>query len=201
MANLYVFHQGQNNEGYLWFSAFDGTHWSTDYAITNAKGAGWVGMTAAPSAFVGDGSIFVFHQGYAENGQLWYTYTGDLLSWERDTQVQNVGMSGSPSVVFYKRSTGYGFTYVFHQGGGNNGQLWYTVFDANGWEPDTQIQNLRMSNSPSAVAWAGGITVFHQGQMNDGQLWYTYSPDGANWELDTQVKNVGMTASPSAVVF
>jgi hypothetical protein len=201
MANLYVFHQGYSNEGHLWFSAFDGTYWSDDFAITNAQGAGSIGMTAAPSAFVGDGSIFVFHQGYAENGQLWYTYTGDLLSWERDTQVQNVGMSRSPSVVFYNRSTGYGFTYVFHQGGGNNGQLWYTVFDANGWEPDRQIQNLRMSNSPSAVAWAGGITVFYQGANNNGQLSYTYSPDGATWGGDTLVPVLALTDSPSAVVY
>jgi len=91
--------------------------------------------------------------------------------------------------------------YVFHQGFGYDQQLWYMIFDGTNWAPDTQVPNLGMTESPSAVAWAGGITVFHQGQMNDGQLWYTYSPDGANWELDTQVKNVGMTASPSAVVF
>ena len=83
----------------------------------------------------------------------------------------------------------------------NDQQLWYTFFDGTNWAPDAQVPDLGMSGSPSAVAWAGGITVFHQGQMNDQELWYTYSPDGANWELDTQVKNVGMTASPSAVVF
>jgi len=96
--------------------------------------------------------------------------------------------------------------YVFHQGFGYDQQLWYTIFDGTNWAPDTQVPNLGMTESPSAVAWAGGITVFHQGQFDEhhmltGQLWYTYSPDGANWELDTQVKNVGMTASPSAVVF
>ena len=58
-----------------------------------------------------------------------------------------------------------------------------------------------MSDSPSAVVWAGGITVFHQGQMGDQQLWYTYSPDGTNWGPDTQVPNVYMVDSPSAVVY
>ena len=199
MANLYVFHQGQNNEGYLWFSAFDGTHWSTDYAITNAEGAG-SGMTAAPSALAIGEYLFVFHQGYAVDGQLWSTYTQDFFSWVLDTPVPHLGISESPSAVLYN-----GSPYVFHQGGGNNGQLWYTFYDGT-WEPDTQIQPLGMSGSPSAVVWDGGITVFHQGN-GDGQLWYTYSPDGTNWGGDTLVqsaergKSVGITDSAAPLVF
>jgi hypothetical protein len=189
MANLYVFHQGHSNEGHLWFSAFDGTQWSDDFRLTNAKGAASIGMTAAPSAFAVDGYIYVFHQGYADNGQLWYTYTRDALFWEPDTQVQNVGMSESPSAVFYNQSP-----YVFHQVNGD-GQLWYTVFDGTGWEPDTQIQPLGMSGSPSAVNWAGGIAVFHQG-ANDGQLWWTYSDDGADWDADKLVPVLALTDSP-----
>ena len=91
--------------------------------------------------------------------------------------------------------------YVFHQGFGGNGQLWYSVFDGANWGEDTPIQPLGMSASPAAVAWAGGIAVFHQGSGNNTQLWYTYSPDGANWGEGTLVQNVGMTASPSAVVY
>jgi hypothetical protein len=91
--------------------------------------------------------------------------------------------------------------YVFHQGEGENGQLWYSVFDGTNWSGDRYLPNIGMSQSPSAVAWAGGITVFHQGFADNGSLWYTYSPDGANWGEDTLVQNVGMTASPSAVVY
>ena len=90
--------------------------------------------------------------------------------------------------------------YVFHQGAGNSGELWYSVFDGTNWARDTRVQNVGMSGSPSAVPWAGGITVFHQGQMNDGQLWYTFF-DGTNWAPDAQVPDLGMSGSPSAVVF
>jgi len=83
----------------------------------------------------------------------------------------------------------------------DDGQLWYTVFDGTNWPADRQIQPLGMSGSPSAVAWAGGITVFHQGANNNGQLWYTYSPDGANWGTDTQVPVRALSGSPSAVIF
>ena len=82
-----------------------------------------------------------------------------------------------------------------------DGQLWYSVFDGTYWAPDGQIQPLGMSDSPSALAWAGGINVFHQGIDNNGQLWYTYSPDGTQWGTDTLVPNLALTDSPSAVVY
>jgi hypothetical protein len=41
--------------------------------------------------------------------------------------------------------------YVFHQGEDNDGQLWYSSNDGTNWTPDTQVQNLGMSESPSAV--------------------------------------------------
>ena len=95
---------------------------------------------------------------------------------------QNLGISESPSAVVYN-----GNLYVFHQGFGDNGQLWYSVFDGSNWAPDTLVQNVNMSGSPSAVLWAGGITVFHQVSDSNEQLWYTYSGDGTNWVGDTLV--------------
>ena len=56
-----------------------------------------------------------------------------------------------------------------------------------------------MSESPSAVLWAGGISVFHQGS-GDGQLWYDYF-DGTDWYGDTLVPNLGISGSPSTVVY
>jgi hypothetical protein len=91
--------------------------------------------------------------------------------------------------------------YVFHQGERENGQLWYSVFDGTNWSGDNYLPNIGISQSPSAVAWAGGITVFHQGANENGQLWYTYSPDGTHWGGDTYVPNVGLSGSPSAVVY
>jgi hypothetical protein len=91
--------------------------------------------------------------------------------------------------------------YVFHQGESENGQLWYSVFDGANWSGDKYLPNIGVSQSPSAVAWAGGITVFHQGANDNGQLWYTYSPDGTHWGGDTYVPNVGLSGSPSAVVY
>ena len=96
--------------------------------------------------------------------------------------------------------------YVFHQGGGNDGQLLYSVFDGTSWRGDTPVPNLGMSASPSAVAWKGGISVFHQGYGNNGQLWYAFSGDGYHWgtaQTDTRVPvpNLQMSGSPSVVEY
>ena len=125
-----------------------------------------VGMTASPSTVLGaNGYVYVFHQGSSEDGQLWYTYF-DGTNWQPDTQVlgtdangkpTNIGMSQSPSAVLYG-----GTFYVFHQGYGQNGQLWYSYFDGTNWQPDTQVlstdangftTNVGMSESPSAIVY------------------------------------------------
>jgi chitinase len=94
-----------------------------------------------------------------------------------------------------------GNLYVFHQGSGENGQLWYSVFDGSNWAADTQISNVDISGSPSAAVFSSGtMSVFHQGYGDSGQLWYSYF-DGTNWETDTQVPNLGMSESPSAVFY
>jgi hypothetical protein len=55
-------------------------------------------MSGSPSAAVFSSKLYVFHQGYHDNGELWYcTYDGS--TWSGDQQVSNVGMSDSPSAV------------------------------------------------------------------------------------------------------
>jgi lysophospholipase L1-like esterase len=176
--------------GQLWYSVFNGTNWATDRQIQP------LGISAAPAAVAWAGGITVFHQGFGDNGQLWYTYSPDGTNWGGDTIVQPLGMTGSPSTLVYN-----GYLDVFHQGIGNNGQLWYSSFIGQEWSEDTLIPNVGMSGSPAAVLWAGGITVFHQGYGNNGQLWYTYSPNGINWGGDTLVPNLALRDSPSAVVY
>jgi hypothetical protein len=94
------------------------------------------------------------------------------------------------------------YLYVFHQGTGGNGQLWFSRNDHMNWAGDTLVSNVSMSESPCAISWAGGITVFHQGPGDDGQLWYTFSGDGVTWSGgDALVPAIALTGSPSAVVY
>jgi hypothetical protein len=213
MANLYVFHQGANTNGSLWYTWFNGATWSLDTPWGGGMPVQNLGMSGSPSAVVWRGGISVLHQGFADSGDLWYSYSPDGQHWGGDTPwgqpnfpVQGLGISGSPSAVVYND-----LLYVFHQGANANGQLWYSYYDGTTWSQDKQIQGVGMSGSPSAVVWRGGISVFHQGGQGlnfSGDLWYTYSPDGQHWGGDTPwgqqnppELGLGITGSPSAVVY
>jgi hypothetical protein len=150
--------------------------------------------------------IYVFHQGYAVNGELWYSYF-DGSTWKPDKKVLGVSMSCSPSAVALPSPAG-AFS-VFHQGENENGQLWYSYFDGTTWHPDTQVKNVGMSGSPSAVVIPGdGIYVFHQGLEQDGNIWCSHFHfSNSTWDPDTQVPNPRIGgqnngyAAPSAIAF
>jgi hypothetical protein len=87
--------RGAGNERALRYLGFDGTNWSGDTVIPN------VDMSGSPAAVLWAGGITVSHQGYGDNGSLWYTYSPDGTNWGEDTLVQNVGMTDSPSALVY----------------------------------------------------------------------------------------------------
>jgi hypothetical protein len=200
---LLVFHQGAGNSGKLF--VWNG---SEDVLIPG------VGLSASPSAVVYNGRLFVFHQNASNGGEIWYTTTLDGVTWSVDEQIQSVGIGNgpsnqpdqlptSPSAVVYNQ-----LLYVFHQGlrsggaggaGGNNGELWYSVWDGTKWLPDEHIGGVGMSSSPSAIVYRGKLWVFHQGANNDGNLYHVVLD--ADWAVDEAVSGVAMSTSPSTLVF
>jgi chitinase len=133
------------------------------------QGGAWANGIAQALGASATPNLYVFRQGSGNDGQLRYSVFQDT-NWGGDTQVQNAGMSGSPSAVVYN-----GNLYAFHQGLGFNGQLCYSIFDGANWSADGCL-NLGMSGSPSAVLWKDGITVFHQGTGHNGQLGTRFPP-------------------------
>ena len=201
--DLHIFHQGTSGDlinpgnGQLWFSYSDGTNWHPDTQVPN------VGMSESPSPVVYNGNLYVFHQGGYENGQLFYSVYVPGQGWQPDTQLPNVGMSGSPSAVSWPGADGQDL-YVFHQGGNQNGELWYSAYlNGQGWQADTQLPNVGMSKSPSAIVYNGNLYVFHQGGYENGQLFYSVYVPGQGWQPDTQVPGVQMSpqGSPATVLW
>ncbi|HTN84191.1 MAG TPA: hypothetical protein VL242_10910 [Sorangium sp.] len=140
-------------------------------------------------------TLYAFHQGGGSKGDLWYN-TFDGTVWSGDRKVFDVGMSGSPSALVSAIS-GKELLYLFHQGSGNNGELWFSTFDGTNWLGDKHVEGLSMSGSPSAIVFNNRIYVFHQ-SFAGGELWYA-NFDGTVWK-DKQIMNVSMSASPSAAI-
>lgn len=132
-----------------------------------------VGITDSPSAVVYQNSLYCFHQGDNNNGQLWYSVLVNG-NWQRDTQVVGVTMSGGPSAVVYQDQL-----YCFYQGANNNGQLCYSILGKDGitWQ-HFKVPGKKMWGDPSVVVYQGKLYCFYQGRddinnTGDGKLWYT----------------------------
>ena len=136
------------------------------YFVASTDGIGWenvdnnrqptrqlmnVGMSFSPSAVVWRNIIHVFHEGYAENGQLWVSYH-DGQNWQPDQPVPGVYISSpgdlsigtgdvapmSPSAVVYDNNC-----YVFYLNAQQN--LSYKFADGTSWSneglvPDVPVQ-------------------------------------------------------------
>jgi len=140
-------------------------------------------MSCCPSAIVFNNSIYVFYQGPGPDGVPWYTQSGSGGggTWSASTQVPNTGMSASPSTTVFTNPSGQTELYLFHQGGGNNGQLWYNVLDAAGnWAGDKQISSVSgLSGTPCSVVFDGSIYVLYYGPSSG--FWYVSSSNGSAW--------------------
>lgn len=61
-----------------------------------------------------------------------------------NTQISNASLSCSPAPVVFQDTL-----YLFHQGSGDNGQIWYfqSTDGGNSWSPDQRVSNHGMSYS------------------------------------------------------
>jgi hypothetical protein len=147
MGGITVFYQGvdsnYNPDGSLWYAySTDGVNWGGGTPVPIA------GLSCSPSAFVYGNHLCVFYQGPGYNGQLFYSVF-DGTNWEFDNLVTTLQLSFSPSAMQY----GDGIA-VFHQGGGDDQTLRW-VYSSDGspgnWTGDMLVQNVGMTNSPSAL--------------------------------------------------
>lgn len=71
---------------------------------------------------------------HLDDEPTWYKSSVDGTSWASDQRAPKVSTSSDPSAVQYN-----GKVFVIHQGGGNNGELWYDVLDGGSWARDVKF--------------------------------------------------------------
>ncbi|PJZ25552.1 hypothetical protein CH352_17340 [Leptospira hartskeerlii] len=196
-SKLYVFYQGCNNEGYIWFSVFDGQKWSGNEYLGGAQTKS--GITDSPSAVIFQDKLYVFHHGFGDNGQVWCRIFNGV-KWTPDTEIKEFhGITDSPSAVVFQ----YGL-WIFHQGRGTNsvGKIYLVQKNSTEWFQDKQLEPYSgISSSPSAVVFQDKLHVFHQGEGRNGQVWLRIFNNG-RWENDQRLAHcLPMMNSPFAVVF
>lgn len=150
-------------------------------------------MEDGPSAIAVGDTVYCFFQG-GKSGQLYY-YSYQAGTTSPDLQVPaNVAAPGPPgSAVFNDQ------LYLFYEGPGNNGQLWYSVYDGTDWTSGV-VPGVSMSQTPSATVFNGSLYVFYQSAANDGTVCYSVF-DGSSWAAEVQPPIGGISDSPAAVTF
>ena len=170
--NCYVFYL--NAQQNLSYKFADGTSWSQDQRILASVNPpydqGTTGpMSLSPSAVVWNNVIYVYFQhgalpeyvgseaGNPGDGGLFVVYSKDGTHWENvddnqqpTAQLQNVGMSFSPSAVVWRN-----MIHVFHMGSDRDFQLWYSYHDGQNWHPDQPVPDA--NGNPVVIGDPGDI--------------------------------------------
>ena len=140
--------------------------------------------TGSPSLAWLNNRASVFYQGAgSQAGQLWCTQwdTTQSWNWGAAAQVPDVALSESPSAIVFN-----GDVYVFFQGGGDNGQLWYVCQSGTSgtWAAPVQVvptgedaSSVLLSGTPSACVYTDA--------SGSAQLFVAYAGAGTpgNWPL------------------
>jgi hypothetical protein len=201
--NTYVFYQGYNGNGQLWYSVFSG---STCTTVTTQVPN--VSMSQSPTAVVFNSTLYVFYQQGGSNQTLGYCYTTDGSTWTVGSTTNNLSGSNytpaiSPSAVVFNNTI-----YIFFSVGGagsiQSGQFSYCTFNGTNWSSlstpslgnPIDSDEANMTDSPSAVVMNGQLYVFLANPQNQSQLWYTVSSNGKNWSSIAVVGSTSVTQGP-----
>ncbi|WP_347905985.1 hypothetical protein [Pseudomonas purpurea] len=220
---IYVFYPSSSAQtDYLLYNTYNGTTWSSSQklmtSIPTVSTLVPVETATGAGATTFGGEVYVFWQDVGDtgvpspDGTLMYK----TMSQETSYQIQptqaisgyspGVIMSDCPSAVVFND-----LLYVFYQGPGPDGQLWFTSSsDGSNWSTSTHWPNTGIATSPSAVVFTNPsgqeyLYVFYQ-NTGTGNLSYTSIDTAGNdagpggW-LECGGHTVPMSGAPVALVY
>ncbi|MFJ3368099.1 hypothetical protein [Pseudomonas sp. NPDC086251] len=119
-----------------------------------------------------------------------------------DYIVPNTSMSGSPfAVICTPDSTTNLMTTVVHQGGQQNGQIWYNWINSeNEWNGDTQVPNAVTSPSGSPTAAVFAPEAFFDQMAEASDLYFCFPDQAGNALLVGSVSQFNTGEAPSQAV-
>src|SRR5262249_10862380 len=129
----------------------------------------YMSYSAAPVVF--NNNLYLFFNGPAENGWLYYISSSDGNNWSEVINVSNTGLSYTPSPVVYD-----GQIYVFRTARRQAGQIWFNLTTGGSgseltWRGDQEIPGFNNSSvvgssyngvcPPVAVVFNGELYLFY----------------------------------------
>ncbi|MBC8156271.1 MAG: hypothetical protein H7Z72_25575 [Bacteroidetes bacterium] len=196
-GKLYSVYEGRGEDGWLWFSSFDGQYWSQSTKLPNH------GTSGPPAVAVHDGKLCCVHEGRAEDGWLWFC-SFDGQNWSQSTKLSAGTASRRRSLPRAALAVYKGLLYCVHQGGEGreNGSMWVSTFDGQNWSEDTMLPNHFTSGGPALVVVNDLLVCMHEAPAETGTLMETRF-NGTTWSEDNELLVAGNgygTSGPPALV-
>ncbi|MEG4517225.1 MULTISPECIES: glycosyl hydrolase family 18 protein [unclassified Microcoleus] len=209
---LFCVHEGQREDGYLWYCTFDfkRNEWSQDIKLSFGTGG-------PPAVAVYDNKLFCVHEGQGEDGYLWYcTFDFKRNEWSQDIRL-NVGVGSrrhnnpSAALAVYREKL-----FCVHEGRGEDGLLWGCTFDKNTqtWSEDSKLSSggkwpwdlkagtfgsappfIKSSGAPGLAVLNDRLICLHEGSSESGTLWHC-DFNGTEWSKDQEFFPTAELAAP-----
>lgn len=214
-GNLYVFFQGEENNGQLWYNVMD-----PEGSWLGAQRIPQVYMQGEPTAFVYNNQLFVAYDAGGTGGALLYTCSSDGESWCDPILVCTIALSNAPAVTVLSDQinggqAGSSQTLCVMMGPGQDQALWCTgTGTSGGWGAMYSMTTgvaVASNTSPGIATFNNQLYCFFQGTTGNnynanGTLYFmTYTGDSA-WSSPLQItggqsSGAVMSCSPAPIVF
>lgn len=203
-GNLYVFHQGANNNQQIRYNVMDiSGNWQGDTQISGAS------MQGQPTPYVYNEELYVAYDQGGKGGALMYMGTTDGVGWCEPIQISSISLSNSPALAIMNDQL-----FCLMMGPNQDQRLWCSSTGSDGqwglmyWNYQGIL--LAQNTSPGAVQFNNQIYCFYQSVDSNykanGSLYYTIYTQENTWNSGAQLLagetsgNI-MTCSPAPVVF
>lgn len=149
---IYVVHQGRGNDGRLWYTTFDGAHWTAD---TPLPAAGARGIKGSPTVAVYNNHLYIAYRGQDDRLCLAWLNAQGLFG----VDSPGFGLSYSPAMVVYRDRL-----FIVYQGRDDDaGKLLWTTTNASTWDTPQTIGSIRVTGSPAVTVYQNKVHCFHKG--------------------------------------
>ena len=209
---LYLFYLGSGDDGIFYTSTSNGTDWTKIVNVRDQTRNVGIAPNTSPSVAVFNNKIFLFYNGYGNDG-TWYT-TFDGTRWDNQAlsisnKIRGQGFlkSSSPSAAVDVTGSDPKL-YLFWNGAGDDGIYFTRTLDPKGetWTTQSHIENVGIAEatSPFAVASTECFYLFWNGRGNDGTYYKTLT--NGSWtdqkSIKAQITSMGFLpgTSPTAIV-
>jgi kumamolisin len=185
---LYMAWKGIEHDQRIFWSSFDGAHWTSQQSVPN------VATSSGVSLAVFNGKLYMAWKGMnADEGLWWSSFNGS--SWAPQQEVPGVASSTGPSLAVFN-----GKLFMAWKGMVSDQGIWWSSFDGSHWAAQKEIANVATSVGPQLAVFQGALHAIWKGMNEDQGLWYSHF-DGSAWVPQKQVPGVGTSEGASICVF